>query len=61
MILSKLYFLEETTKEQIRKEQQRLHSWEISESEYEAKYEALMDNYRLLTNSILNDSTNQKI
>lgn len=53
MILSKLYFLEETTKEEIRKEQQRLHSGEITEQEYEEKYEALMDNYRLLTQSIL--------
>ena len=54
MILRELNHLEEETKENIRKEQQRRDSWEINESEYEDKFDAIMDNYRLMTQIILN-------
>lgn len=49
------YRLEEETKEKIRKEQQRRDSWEISDEEYDDRFNALMDNYRLMTQIILNN------
>lgn len=54
MILYKLCNLEEETKENIRKEQQRRDSWEITDDEYDERYNSLMDNYRLMTQIILN-------
>lgn len=48
--------IEESTAEKIRKAQQKLHSWEISESEYEEKYESIMQNYRLRTKQIFHES-----
>lgn len=45
--------LNQQTNEEIRKEQQKLHSWEINESEYDEKYNAIMDNFRLSLNNIL--------
>lgn len=54
MILARMYYLEEETKKNIRKEQQKRDSWEIDEREYEEKYEAIMDNFRLMTQIILN-------
>ena len=53
MILRRLLHLEEETKANIAKEQQRLHSWEITEQEYEERYGSLMDDYRLRTFTIL--------
>lgn len=48
--------IETYTAEQIRKAQQELHSWEISEAEYDEKYESIMQNYRLRTEQIFQES-----
>lgn len=53
MILQQLNRLEEETSQNIRKEQQRRDSGEISDEEYANRYEAIMDNYRLMTETIL--------
>lgn len=54
MILSLIYNLDLDIKEKISKEQQNLHSGAISEWEYEERYEALMQWFRLETELILN-------
>lgn len=53
MILFLLEHLDENTRESISKEQQNRDSWAISDSEYEERYENIMQNFRLQTELIL--------
>lgn len=53
MILMQGYRLEEETKEKICKEQQRRDSGEISDEEYEERFELIMTEYRLKVGIIL--------
>jgi hypothetical protein len=53
MPLFQLSELEYTTRNNISKEQMRRDSGEISEQEYEERYEAIMQNYRLKTEQLL--------
>lgn len=53
MKLQLLYHLDEDTKEKIEKEQHNRDSWAISDSEYEERYESIMQNFRLETELIM--------
>lgn len=55
MILRQAYIdqAEHETAEKIRKLQMKRDSWEISDDEYEEKYESVMQDYRLKVLSLL--------
>lgn len=53
MILRQVYYLEEETTIKIRKEQQNRDSWAIDDWEYEDRFEAIMQRYRMETELIM--------
>jgi hypothetical protein len=55
MILRHLHHLEEDTKESIQRAQMERDSGAITDRQYEERFEAIMDNYRLSTASILEE------
>lgn len=54
-----MHHLEEHTKEAISKAQRARDTWEISDDEYDTKYNQLMENYQLMTQIILDRKARQ--
>lgn len=53
MIFIRLEHLSRETKEKLDKERAKLHRWEISEEEHSERHDAIMDNFRIMTEAIL--------
>lgn len=53
MIFIKLEYLTRETKENLDKERAKYHRGEISEEQHEKRHDAIMDNFRIMTQAIL--------
>lgn len=53
MILRQLEHLERETKQNLDKARAMFHRWEITEEQHDDRHNQIMDNFRIMTHSIL--------